>query len=162
MGYPYISLTQNITTASTSSPYAANQIIGTGINALYPVPANGFLQSVVISAKSTVSAQIDFMMFNSSMPNSTFTNFSSIAISSIDAPSAGSVVNVTNWAYGGTACSVGTANALAYGYYAAPISFSSAGVNTVQGRALYYALVARAALQVNSASDFTVTVTIVS
>lgn len=150
MGFPYITLP--VTIGGSSAAYSANQVIGTGIQTLTPVPGNGFVQSVNITAKSTVSAQIDMMLFKSSMANTTFTDHSSIAISSNDCADCGPVINVTNWAYGGTACTVGSANGLAYAY--------AAGGGGRQH--LFFALVARAALTVNSTSDFTVSVTIVS
>ena len=148
MGYPYTTLLSQITCSTAA--FSANQVIGTGINFVTNAPKAGFIQGITITCKSTVNAQIDFMVCNSSMPNTTFTDHSSIAISSNDAFSLGPVISVTNWAYGGTAASVGTANGLAYQYQ----------TNLIQH--VYFALVARAALTVNSTSDIQVAVTIVS
>jgi hypothetical protein len=145
-GFPYQTITQSITGSSTSA-YAANQVIG-GLQTLTPVAKNGLLQGITLTAGSTVSAQVDFVLFTSSMPNTTFTNLSSIAISSQDYTNVGTVVNITNWAYAGTGCSVGVANGLAY-------AFNCPSQN------LYYALIARAALTLSPGS-LNISVTIVS
>ena len=151
MGFPY-SIFVNSVGTSTTAAYATGGVIGTGVNEIYPVPEGGFIQGVTINAKSTVSAQIDVMFFRSSMPNTTFTNASTVAISSIDTFNCGPVVHVTDWTFGSTAASVGTANGLAYSY-----SAGTGGRNHV-----WYALVARGALTVNSTTDISVAVTIVS
>jgi hypothetical protein len=150
VGFPYININTSSPIQTSTAVFAANQVIGSGINVLSGAPPQGFIQAINITCKSTVNAQVDVMFFTSSMPNTTFTDHSSIAISSLDAFSLGPVVNVTNWAYCGTAASVGNANGLAYEYWSG------------QTQQLYFALVARAALIVNSTADFQVAVTIVS
>jgi hypothetical protein len=150
MGFPYITVITNVGTSSTNA-YASNQSIG-GLNTLTPVPPQGFIQGITITTKSTVSSQIDVMFFRSSMANTTFTNLSSIAISSQDAVSLGPVIHVTDWSYAGTGATVGTANGLAYAYAAGGGEQNS----------LYCALVARGAVTFASSSDVSVAVTIVS
>ena len=149
MGFPYTTYISSI--QGSTIAYATGGVIG-GLNELYPVPNSGFIQGVVITAKSTVATQIVAIFFGTSMPNTTFTDHSSINISSADTPNCQSVVHVTDWSYGSTACSIGTANGLAYRYTA----------GTGERQHLWYALVARGALIVNSTADFTVSVTIVS
>src|SRR5512143_186919 len=107
MGFPYI--TQTATVVGTTAAYSANQVIGTGVQSFPVVPNGGLIQSVQINLNSTNATQIDFCVFQSSMPNTTFTDHSSVAISSLDAPSQGPVVNVTTWNYMGTAASNGVA-----------------------------------------------------
>jgi hypothetical protein len=84
------------------------------------------------------------------MPNTTFTNGSSIAVSSADFASQGPVVNVTNWNYMGTNASNGLAAGLGYQY---PNQLASV---------MYCCLVARGAVTVNSSQGVSVTATFVS
>lgn len=152
MGFPYLTCISSINCSTAA--FSANQVIGTGVNAITPrPPPGGFIQGVVITAKSTVSAQIDVIILPSSMPNTTFTDHSSIAISTADVVATGPIIHVTDWSYGGTTASIGQAMGLAYTYCA-----GSHGAPTD----VYFALVARAALTVNSTNDIAVTFNIVS
>lgn len=148
MGFPYH--TQSLTVVGTTAAYSANQVIGTGVQNFPITPQGGFVQTVQVNLNSTNANQIDFCMFTSSMPNTTFTDHSSIAISSQDFASQGPVVNITTWNYMGTAASNGLASGLAYAY---PQNVS--GV-------MYWALVARGAVTFNSTNGIAVSVTMVS
>lgn len=148
MSFPYT----NVGTASivaTTAAYAANQVIGGGINSLLVPNNGGFIQTVRINTNSTNGSQIDFMPFTSSMPNTVFTDHSSIAVSSVDFPHQGPTVNVTAWNYSGLNASNGVASGLAYAY------FAPAGI-------MYFALVARGAVTLNSTNGISVSVTLVS
>lgn len=147
MGYPYH--TASATVVGTTAAYSANQVIGTGIQSFVSVPPGGFIQAVQINLNSTNANQIDFCMFQSSMPNTMFTDHSSIAVSSADAANQGPVVSVTTWNYMGTTASNGVANGLGYGFYNS-------------GQTMYWALVARGAVTLNSTNGITVAVTIAS
>jgi hypothetical protein len=147
VGFPYQTQTQTVIT--TTAAFSANQVIGTGINNFPVVPNSGFIQSVQINLNSTNANQIDFCAFTSSMPNTTFTDHSSIAISSLDFASQGPVVNITNWNYMGTAASNGLASGLANTFYSG-------------NQIMYWALVARGAVTVNSTNGVSVSVTYVS
>ena len=147
MGFPYN--TRTAVVPVTTAAYATNQLMG-ALQSFNIVDTDGFLQSVQINLNSTNATQVDFCMFTSSMPNSTFSNGSSIAISSADFAAQGPVVNVTTWNYMGTTASNGLASGLAYAY--PPCSL---GI-------MYWALVARGALTVNSTIGVSVTVTMVS
>lgn len=148
MSFPYTTLSKTV--ATTTAAFSANQLIGTGIQNFNPVPNNGgFIQTVLINVNSTNASQIDFCTFTSSMPNTTFTDHSSIAVSSADFASQGPVVNVTTWNYSGTAASNGNASGLAYGFFA-PLG------------TMYWALVARGAVTVNSTNGVSVSITYVS
>ena len=147
MAFPYITLTNTVIT--TTAAFSANQVIGTGVQSFTPVPNGGFIQGVSINTNSSNANQIDFLSFASSMPNTTFTDHSSIAISSADFASQGPVVNVTTWNYSGTAASNGTANGLGYAFYSG-------------NQIMYWALVARGAITVNSTNGISVTLTIAS
>lgn len=148
MSFPYATLTRTVIT--TTAAFSANQVMGTGIQSFSPAPNNGgFLQTVLVGLNSTNASQIDLLTFTSSMPNTTFTDHSSIAISSADFASQGPVVNVTSWNYGGLNASNGQASGLAYAF------FAPAGN-------IYWALVARGAVTVNSTNGISVTLTTVS
>lgn len=147
MAFPYI--TQTVTVVGTTAAYSANQVIGTGVQSFPVAPNGGLIQTVQINLNSTNANQIDFCVFQSSMPNTTFTDHSSIAISSADAANQGPVVNVTTWNYMGTTAANGLASGLAYGFY-----------NSNQ--IMYWALVARGAVTLNSTNGITVSVTMVS
>lgn len=147
MGLPYQTLTKTVIT--TTAALAANQVIGTGVQVFAPVAPGGFIQNVNVNLNSTNANQIDFCMFYSSMPNTTFTDHSSIAVSSADFGSLGPVVNVTNWAYMGTNAAAGCAGGLAFGFQ-----------NNAQ--TMFWALVARGAVTVNSTNGVLVSITYVS
>ncbi len=146
MAFPYI--TQTVTVVGTTAAYAANNVIGS-LQSFPVAPNGGLIQTVQINLNSTNANQIDFCVFQSSMPNTTFTDHSSIAVSSLDAANQGPVVNVTTWNYMGTAASNGLASGLAYGFY-----------NSNQ--IMYWALVARGAVTLSSTNGVTVSVTMVS
>lgn len=146
MGLPYQTVRQAVT--GTSAAYSANQSIG-GLQVFPITPFGGFLQSVNINLNSTNANQVDFCMFYSSMPNTTFTDHSSIAISSADFAQLGPVINVTTWNYMGTNATAGFAGGLAYCF-------------TSNMSPMYWALVARGALTLNSAAGCSVTLTFVS
>ena len=148
MGFPYNTRTASVT-VTTSAAYSANDVIG-GLQSFKIVDNNGFLQTVQINLNSTNANQIDFCMFTSSMPNTTFTDNSSIAISSQDFASQGPVVNVTAWNYMGTGASNGVASGLAYVY------------PSINSGTMYWALVARGAVTMGSSNGCSVTVTMVS
>lgn len=148
MGFPYTALTRTVIT--TTAAFSSNQVMGTGIQSMSPIPQGGFIQSVEIDLNSTNASQIDFCMFTSSMPNTTFTDHSSIAVSSADFASQGPIVNVTNWSYMGTNASNGFATALGCAY-----PNQNSGI-------LYWALIARGAVTVNSTNGISVAVTFVS
>lgn len=143
-------MTQTATVVGTTAAYSANQLIGTGLMSFPLSPYGGFVQTVQINLNSTNASQIDFCMFNSSMPNTTFTDHSSIAVSSADFTAQGPVVNVTNWNYMGVNASNGIASGLGYAF---PCD------NTVTQ---YWALVARGAVTLNSTNGCVVSVTFVS
>lgn len=148
MAFPYI--TQTKTVITTTAAFAANQIMGIGgIQNFTPVPNGGFIQSVIVNLNSTNANQVDFVTFTSSMPNTTFTDHSSIAISSADFASQGPVASVTTWNYGGVNATNGMANGLAFAYYSG-------------NQTMFWALVARGAVTVNSTNGISVSVTIVS
>jgi hypothetical protein len=149
LSYPYSTVTKTVTGVTTAA-FAANQVMGSGVQALTPVPYGGFIQAVQVNLNSTNANQVDVCFFNSSMPNTTFTNGSSIAISSADFASQGPVVNVTTWNYMGTAASNGNANGLGYAF---PCDNTST---------MYFAVVARGAVTLNSSLGLSVSVTFVS
>lgn len=149
MSFPYASQTKTVIT--TTAAFSANQVIGSGIQTMSAAPQGGFLQTVQINLNSTNASQIDFCMFTSSMGNTTFTDHSSIAISSADFASQGPIINVTTWNYMGLNASNGVASGLGYAYP----QINSAGT-------MYFALVARGAVTVNSTNGVSVTVTYVS
>jgi len=148
MGFPYASYTAAVTGVTTAA-YAANQIIG-ALNSFSNVPQGGFLQGVQINLNSTNASQIDLCTFTSSMPNTTFTNASSIAVSSADFANQGPVVSVTAWNYMGTNASNGLAAGLGVQY---PNQLNST---------LFWCLVARGAVTVNSSQGVSVTATFAS
>jgi hypothetical protein len=149
MGFPYTSIT-NIIGTSTAA-FASNRVMGGGLQSINSAPQGGFLQSVSINLASTAnnSTQIDFCMFYSSMPNSTFTDHSSIDIAAADFASIGPVINVSNWNYMGLNAASGFASGLAYAFQE-------------NKSVLYYALVARGAITVSSTAGIAVTLTFVS
>ena len=149
MGFPYTSVTQTIQTSTAA--FAANRVMGTGIQSINSAPQGGFLQSVSVSLNSTGnnSNQIDFCMFYSSMPNSTFTDHSSIDIAAADFASIGPVINISNWNYMGLNAASGFAGGLAYAFQENKTT-------------LYYALVARGAMTISSTAGIAVTLTFVS
>ena len=149
MGYPYSTQTV-VVTGITTTAYAANQVMGTGVQVMPSTPYGGFIQTVQINLNSTNANQIDVCYFTSSMPNTTFTNGSSIAVSSADFAAQGPVVSVTTWNYMGTTASNGLASGLAY------------AMPTVNTTPMYFALVARGAVTVNSSLGVSVATTFVS
>lgn len=152
MTYPYLTRSALIGTSSTSA-YSTGNVIGTGINTIADMPRGVFLQAVTIVSKSSQqSAQIDFIPFRSSMPNTTFTNLSALAVSTLDSTSVMSPVHITDWTSLGTPW-VGTANGLAYEYR---------GSNSDIPAAFYFALVTRGTPTFNSTSDIMVSLTFLS
>lgn len=152
MSFPYITRSAIVGTSSTNA-YATGNVIGTGLNVLQNLPRDMFIQGVTIVSKSSQqSAQIDFIPFRSSMPNTTFTNLSAIAISTLDSSSTMSPIHISDWTSLGTP-NVGTANGLAYAYR---------GSNSDVPNSLYFALVTRGTPTFNSSSDLMVSVTFVS
>jgi hypothetical protein len=147
MAFPYVTLTKSITCSTTA--FAANQVMGDGVQSVYPVPNNGFIQGITIDLKSTNANQVDLVIFASSMPNTTFTDHSSIAISSADAWMMESYIPVTNWAYMGTSATLGSATSLSVPFYSSD-------------QHLYYALVARGAITLNTTNDIMVGIAIAS
>lgn len=147
MGFPY--LTQSKVVITTTAAFSANQVIGTGVQSV-TCPPGGFIQTVQINLNSTNASQIDICTFTSSMPNTTFTDHSSIAVSSADFAAQGPVINVATWNYMGVNASNGIASGLAYAY-----PQLSAGT-------LYFVPVARGAVTANSTNGISVTVTFVS
>jgi len=149
MSFPYLQRSIAVGTSSTNA-YAANQTIG-GLNQIQNVPSGMFIQAVTITTKSCNTGQMDFLPFNSSMPNTTFSDHSSIAISSQDVGSVMSPIHITDWTALGTPY-VGTANGLAYVYQ----------VPSNAPPSLYFALVTRGTPTLASSADVQVTVTFVS
>lgn len=147
MTYPYLSYKTASIAASTTT-YASSDIIGT-IQRLPNISRDGFIQGVTIASRgSTTTGQIDVLIFNSSMPNSTFTDNSAIAISSADYDQVVTAIHVTDWTAMGTP-SVGVSNGLGYTY-------------SVSGSTAYFALVARAAISLASSNGLTVTFNMVA
>lgn len=137
MTYPYLSYQSNITTASTVT-YASSDVIG-GLQRIPNISRDGFIQGVTILTRgATTTGQIDVLIFNSSMPNSTFTDNSAISISSADYQDVVTAIHVTDWTPMGTP-SIGVSNGLAYEY-------------SVSGSTAYYCLVARAAISLTSSN----------
>ncbi len=151
MGFPYESLTSTVITSTAA--FSANQVMGTGVQSFATTPFGGFVQGININLNSTNANQVDFCVFTSSMPNTTFTDHSSIAISSADFASMGPVVNVTNWAYMGTNAVAGYAGGLAYPFYKS---------HSATEARMFWALVARGAVTVNSTNGISVTITYIS
>lgn len=152
MSYPYITRSAYIGTSSTNA-YTSGNVIGFGINELKNVTRDMFIQTVTINCKSSQqTAQIDFLPFRSSMPNSSFGNLTAVNVSTLDSTSSMSPIHVSDWTSLGTP-TVGTANGLAY---------AIRGSNSDVPNSLYFALVARGTPTFTSSSDVLVTVTFVS
>jgi len=149
MSYPY--LTRNITLVTSTNAYASGDVIGSGINAVNNVPSGMFLQGITITSKSCNTGQMDFLPFRSSMPNTTFTDNSAIAVSTQDSTSALSPIHVSDWTSLGTPY-VGTANGLGYVYRVANANLP----------VIYFALVTRGTPTFGSSNDVEVHLTFVS
>lgn len=149
MSFPYIRKTVALVT--TTSAYAAGEVIGTGVNEVTGLSPGMFIQSVTITCKSCNTAQMDFIPFRSSMPNTTFTDNTAIAVSTADAFNVMSPIHVSDWTSLGTPY-VGTANGLAYEYV----------VPSDASPKLYFALVTRGTPTFGSSADVQVAITFVS
>jgi hypothetical protein len=147
MGFPYQSVTKTV--VGTTAAYATGNVMGNGVQVFNSTPMGGFLQSININLNSSNANQIDFCMFYSSMPNTTFTDHSAVAVSSADFAAIGPIVNVTAWNAMGSNASAGFAGGLAY-------AFNS---NTPP---MFWALVARGAITIGSSTGISVTLTYVS
>ena len=142
MSYPYLSYSVGTTTTSTVT-YASSDVIGS-LTQLPNISRDGFIQGVTILTRgATTTGQIDVLIFNSSMPNSTFTDNSAIAISSQDYANVVTAIHVTDWTAMGTP-SVGLSNGLAYAY-------------SISGSTAYFCMVARAAISLASSNGMTTT-----
>jgi hypothetical protein len=149
MTYPYLTYkTSGGTIVTSTTTYASSDVIGS-IQRLPNISRDGFIQGVTITSRgSTTVGQIDVLIFNSSMPNSTFTDNSAIAISSLDYQNVVTSIHITDWTAMGTP-SIGVSNGLGYTY-------------SVSGSTAYYALVARAAISLASSNGLLITFNMVA
>lgn len=147
MSYPYVRRTYSLVTSS--SGYVTGDVIG-GLTQVQNISPMGFIQGVNITSKSSLTSQVDFCTYRSSMPNSTITDNTAISVSTLDSTSMGPVIHVADWTSQGTPY-LGTANGLAYEY---GVSDGSSG--------FYFALVVRGTTTLASTNDIQVTITLVS
>lgn len=128
---------------TAAGAYASGDVIGTKMtftSAVIAAGGSGLIQAAMINSKTAQTTAVDLILFNADPSNSTFTDNAALSVNAADFDKVIGVAHITDWTSLGTP-SLAQANNLAMPY-------------TLAGTSLYGVLVARAAITLGSASDF--------